>query len=243
MPPEVYLFPAVILLCCVAAGVWFFLFENKSKNGMRRLCKVLNARSMQNDVIFHNAVWKDAAGVICTDHIVCSVKGVFVLKELNLAGKIEGDDVSSVWKVTTKEKRVCTFDSPVKQNARAVAALKQILGKDTPIESIVVAVQGKTECNSAHLCTPRSLKKFFASLPDVQSEAQRAETAQRLEQFLAGQKLRRKDHTEVFWRETNLCPKCGDRMIAKGKGFCRCVCKKKSCGFELQRENRKRKNA
>lgn len=80
------------------------------------------------------------------DHIILRRNGIFVIETKNFSGTIYGNENNSQWtQVLGYGKEKHKFYSPVKQNETHVRKIKEILGKDAPVFSIVVFVNGNID--------------------------------------------------------------------------------------------------
>lgn len=172
-----------------------------------------------NDVLF------DTESKSCQiDHIVINRNGVFVIETKNYSGRVYGNDSQHEWTQVLRYGKVKNkFYSPVKQNQTHVYELKKIVGKDTPIKSMVVFVQGNTKyITSEYICPLRDINKTLGNpvgghlldkdvmlkINNLILEAKNVSTTSN-RQHVKNIKEMKQDI------ENDICPRCGGKLVLK----------------------------
>ncbi len=72
------------------------------------------------------------------DMLYITKKGIFVFESKNYSGVIKGDKEDLKWQVNYKNGASYSFYNPIKQNETHIRCLRNIIGNDIPIFSIIV---------------------------------------------------------------------------------------------------------
>lgn len=72
------------------------------------------------------------------DHVLINHAGVFIVETKGLAGRIFNQGEHAPWMQVLPSEQSMQFESPIVQNARHVSVLKEMLGNEYPVYSVVV---------------------------------------------------------------------------------------------------------
>ncbi len=172
-----------------------------------------------NDVLF------DTENKSCQiDHIVINENGVFVIETKNYSGRIYGTDSQQEWTQVLQYGKVKNkLYNPVKQNQTHIYELEKIIGKDTPIKSLIVFVQGNTKyISSKYVCSLKLIKKIIDQ-PISNTTLSSGDMAN-INGVISGLKnnsnTTNKQHVKNINQmkediANNICPRCGGKLILK----------------------------
>ena len=72
------------------------------------------------------------------DHIFLCEKGIFVIETKTMNGTIFADPANEYWSIDVLSNNARTFYNPIMQNASHVKAIKNLVGDDLDVQSVVV---------------------------------------------------------------------------------------------------------
>lgn len=132
-------------LCC--CGDYEMSPEEIGKQGEKIVIKKSKPRLWEYQRELHDYTFRSKDGKSRQiDHIIIRSNGIFVVETKNYSGTIYGTENQMQWtQVLGYGREKHKFYNPVKQNATHVSKIREILGKDAPIFSIVVFVNGNIE--------------------------------------------------------------------------------------------------
>ena len=118
--------------------------EHKGEIGEDIVKKATRKRIMSYSREIHDFNMNEENGTKCQiDHIILRENGIFVIETKNYSGMIFGTEEQKYWtQVLSYGKVKNHFYSPVRQNRRHIYKLKEILGDDAPLFSVVVFTNG-----------------------------------------------------------------------------------------------------
>ncbi|WP_018079153.1 NERD domain-containing protein [Thiobacillus denitrificans] len=88
--------------------------------------------------VIHNVLLQSELYSCEIDHILINHAGVFVVETKGMSGRIFNQGENMPWIQAPSTDHSMEFESPIEQNARHVSVLKELLGTEYPIYSLVV---------------------------------------------------------------------------------------------------------
>lgn len=182
-----------------------------AKKSLKKLPK--NRYLVLNDIVLKNT--KKAYKI---DNIIISSYGIFIIKYLDVTGKIYGDDREDSWiELTDKKKKY--FSNPVKENHSSIRLLASILELDSSYFIPIICVPSE-----ATICTETKDKITQVELLDDTIKTYRKEVIKygliEIKKKLKNSNI--KTENSIFEmteeKDNNTCPKCGGKLVVrKGK--------------------------
>lgn len=168
-PYDLILVIAVVAVALTVLVLHFTRARRRGRAGERKVARLLKRCMIAGDRLVNDlylADPRDKSRSAQIDHVLLSVRGIFVVETKNYSGDIYGDDGAYQWTQALADGNVVhEFYNPVKQNAAHIAALKKALGTDVRMENLVVFVQGNIgKIASSCVCSPQGLKSRLASI-------------------------------------------------------------------------------
>lgn len=214
-----YLALAIIALYYLAK----FILKLPGVKGALGELKVRRALRRQKYVI-NNLILADERGHTSQiDHIVINSAGVFVIETKNYAGRIYGNDNQLEWTQVLNYGRIKNkLYNPVKQNATHIYKLKQIIGNDFPVFSVVVFVKGNTEfIESDDVYTIQEMKFLIKEGADKQLLDEKIlEIYNKLLSLKENCKITSREHVQNIGKmqkelDAGKCPRCGGELVER----------------------------
>ena len=197
----------------------------KGAIGERRVAKKLNkvAKKYNGKVINDVIVQGEDGKTSQIDHILFTPYMIFVVETKNYAGRIYGSDGDQYWTQVlayghTKNK----LYNPVKQNMTHIYRLKETLGKNCHMESVIVIVSGNlNHITSKHAYSPRGLKNLISKDdPIIFSDEQIDYYYNKVIEFKNNPVISKREHVKNIKQmkkdvENNICPRCGGKLVLR----------------------------
>lgn len=202
-------------------GIWGeYQVKNKLKWFFRKSGVVIN-NFVYVDEDYESAVDSKHIKTIQIDHIVVGEKGVLVVETKNYAGRIYGNKNQSEWtQVLNYGKVKNKVHNPIMQNETHCYYVQKIVGENVPIRSVVVFVKNNTEhitC-TGEVVNLNSLKKYLCFLPDLLTQEQVIEIADKLQSVNQSGTISNRQHKKNVKNLLNdidagVCPRCGSALV------------------------------
>ena len=220
-------FVGVFIFVCVVALLFVFLSTPfmKGKIGEWYVSLVLKALSKKHDCKVINDVIIISEGKSSQiDHILINKSGVYVIETKNYSGRIYGRGFDKQWtQVLAYGKVKKKLYSPLFQNKVHIYRLKEILGIDENIFSLVVFVKGNIGyIESDEVYTPMLMYKHICEhIEDIKlSDEDIDNIYNKIIEFKTNPMMTVKEHVEEI-KETrrdiaeNICPHCKTPLILR----------------------------
>ena len=172
-----------------------------------------------NNIMFQTEDGKSSQ----VDHVLINKNGVFVIETKNYAGRIYGNEKQHEWtQVFNYGKNKFHFYNPIKQNATHMYRLKEAIGDNIYMKSIIVFVQNNTayiESNKVY-----TIREMKTAIRNTQSHQLSVETMEsiynKLMDLKNGKTISKKEHINnidkmLYDIELNNCPRCGGKLIER----------------------------
>ena len=197
----------------------------KGAIGEKRVAKRLNKVAAKykgkviNDVIVQGEDGKTSQ----IDHILFTPYMIYVIETKNYAGRLYGSDGDQYWTQVlayghTKNK----LYNPVKQNMTHIFRLKEVLGKNCHMESVVVIVSGNLSyINSKHVYSLKDLKHLIKDEEHVLfTDDQLDFYYNKVVEFKNNPVVTKREHVQSIKQmkkdvENNVCPRCGGKLVLR----------------------------
>ncbi len=182
-----------------------------AKKSLKKLGK--NKYIILNDIVINST-----RKVHKIDNIIISSYGIFIIKYLDVTGKIYGDDREDKWIELTDKKKIY-IDNPVKENHSSIRVLSKLLDLDSSYFIPIICVP-----SDAIICTETKDKITQVELLDDTIKTYRKEVIKygllEIKKKLKNSNLKRE--SSIFndreEKDNNTCPKCGSKLVVrKGK--------------------------
>lgn len=196
--------------------------EYKGKVGEKRvgnkLVKLTN--KLDGVRIFHNLTVETPDGSTQIDHLILSIRGIFVIETKNMRGWIFGDERQRQW-TQVLYRRKTKFQNPIHQNYKHVKAIHNFLSVDLRIIFNIVVFSGDAKFKTK---MPDNVVTIRELLPYIQSHNQCLLTSEDVDRYAslitnaaASGLISDKQHVENVKnnRSNPLCPKCGAAMVLR----------------------------
>lgn len=142
------------------------------------------------------------------DLLYITEKGIFVFESKNYSGWIFGDEASQYWTAMLPNRQKNRFYNPIKQNRTHMKWLRQCVGPDIPLFSIIVFSE-RCELKKVTVDTPEikvikrdrtyaTMRSIWEQSPDALSEERAAELYTLLKGFTAVDKATKQAHIETI---------------------------------------------
>lgn len=171
------------------------------------------------------------------DLLYITVKGIFVIESKNYSGYIFGNDKSSKWTVTLyggkdwigrKKVEKHQFYNPIWQNQTHIKFLKQFLGEDIQMLSIIVFSE-RCELKSIeasrpnlYICQrdrlPHVMRVAWKEYPDVLNQEKIEEIYNKLSPLTNADEALKQQHIQNInnrFSSTDICPRCGGKLVLR----------------------------
>lgn len=229
------------LIPLIVVAILLFIFFNKSPKAIGRRGESAIANTLDFASFFgksgktlRNLYVPTANGKTTEiDIIYIMVKGIFVIESKNYTGYIFGSDNQRNWTVTLYKGRFRRlekhkFYNPIWQNNTHMKALREYLGEDIKMMSLIVfsdrcelksinyAQDSVIVCKRNHL--NRALSNFWNTTPDLLSEEKIEELYARLFALTNPDEVTKQAHVESIkndYSNANICPWCGGKLVLR----------------------------
>lgn len=176
------------------------------------------------DYVINNLVVKGEDGRTSQiDHVVINESGIFVIETKNYSGKIFGGYNQLEWTQTLAGGRIKhKFYNPIKQNKTHVCRIKEIVGNDVPMFSIIVFVKANISSIKATCVHDiASMKATIRTKREIQITPEKIDYYHELLQnYKLQNKISKKEHISNIDKlmdeiDNNICPRCGAELIER----------------------------
>lgn len=133
----------------------------KGASGERKVKKVINNNSNKNTYVINDYITEKDGKTSQIDHIVIRPQGIEVVETKNYNGTIYGKKDEKSWTSHYGHKKNYKMQNPINQNQGHCQAIKDIIGKDVPIQNTVVFT-GKGNISSVSYDNVYSLEEYKA---------------------------------------------------------------------------------
>ena len=174
------------------------------------------------------------------DVVFITQKGIFVFESKNYSGWIFGDEKSKNWTVMFPNKRKEQFYNPILQNKTHMKWMKNFVGEDIPLFSIIVFSERcehkKVTVESEDIKvikrdrTYAAVRGIWDKNPDVVSDEKLEELYSKLKQLTNVDEAVKKAHVETIEKKfkkkpedtgtdesqkDHVCPRCGAELVLR----------------------------
>ena len=186
---------------------------NMSLSHSDNACSINNLTIIDNNMKTHQI-----------DHVSIRENGIFCIETKSLIGFVFGDEKSKYWTQTLYTGERHYIYNPIKQNQSHCYHIKQIIGNNYIVNSIIVMSNNNADnISCSNVINLRNLKSYLNSFDNgVRLTASEInEIYQKLEN--ANAHISKSEHIQNI-RQTqieisyNICPRCGGKLVLrKGK--------------------------
>ena len=200
--------------------ILFVLFYRELKSSTKVLLAKKSLKQLPKDkyIVLSDIVIKTARKAHKIDNVIISSYGIFIIKYLDVKGKIYGDDRESSWIELTNNKKNY-FDNPVKENHGSIRALSQLLDLDSNYFISIICVP-----SDAVICTETKDKMTQVELLDDTIKTYRKEVIKygllEIKKKIKSSNIATESYfsSDLEEHDINSCPKCGSKLVVrKGK--------------------------
>ena len=210
--------PVFWIVVVIVGLLIIFYKELKSNTKVLLAKKALKKLPKDKYIVLSDIVIKSTRKAHKIDNVIISSYGIFIIKYLDVSGKIYGDDREEQWiELTDKKKKY--FDNPVKENHSCIRVLSEILDLDSNYFISIITVP-----NDAVVCTETKDKITQVELLDDTIKTYRKEVIKyglvEIKKILLKSNITFEGSFPTPHRENdhNTCPKCGSKLVVrKGK--------------------------
>lgn len=218
---------------------------SRGNKGEERVIKALKKRKdyfkLLNNVTFRN---DNSEMTHQVDHIFINSHGVFVIETKNYYGTITVIEDENLWfKEVKGDKEI--ISNPLKQNKSHRKIVKNILGKNFDVISVVVFVKNNApylgdenvinfkDLNAFIDCYPYSKELNEEEIKEayklIKASSVKISKAEHLENISYLSQIKRELKAEIEYAvENNICPRCGGKMVEENYHY-RCS----KCDFKF----------
>jgi hypothetical protein len=218
--------PFLIILLIVVVAVGAYAKTPSGKGVIGELIVRINIGKTKpgkqyvvNNILFQTDDGKSSQ----VDHVLINPNGVFVVETKNYAGRIYGNEKQHEWtQVFNYGRSKFHFYNPVKQNATHIYRLREALGNNVYMKSLIVFVQNNTAyIESDKVCTIREMKYAIKEPQSKQLSVNDMEIIyNQLLDLKNGKSVSKKEHvkninTMLDGVDKNICPRCGGKLVER----------------------------
>ena len=155
------------------------------------------------------------------DHIVINQSGIYVIETKNYSGRIYGQENQLEWtQVLNYGKVKNKLYNPIKQNKTHVYHILNILGKDIPVVSAVVFVQGNTQyINASGVYNLKGLKLLVRNelliLSPQEMDALYNKLLEANDKTITNTEHVNNINNIKTTISHNVCPRCGKKLVMR----------------------------
>ncbi len=217
-------FLIVLLIVLVAVGAYAKTPSGKGVIGELIVRMHIGKTKPGTQYVVNNILFQTDDGKSSqVDHVLINPNGVFVVETKNYAGRIYGNEKQHEWtQVFNYGKSKFHFYNPVKQNATHIYRLREALGSNVYMKSLIVFVQNNTEyIESDKVCTIREMKYAIKEPQVKQLSVNDMEIIyNKLLDLKNGKTVSKKEHvkninTMLNEIDNNVCPRCGGKLVER----------------------------
>ena len=217
-------FLVVLLIILVAVGAYAKTPSGKGVIGELIVRMHIGKTKPGTQYVVNNILFQTDDGKSSqVDHVLINSNGVFVVETKNYAGRVYGNEKQHEWtQVFNYGKSKFHFYNPVKQNATHIYRLREALGNNVYMKSLIVFVQNNIEyIESDKVCTIREMKYAIKEPQAKQLSVNDMEIIyNQLLDLKNGKSVSKKEHvkninTMLDGVDKNICPRCGGKLIKR----------------------------
>lgn len=171
-----------------------------------------------NDLCFE----RKGGGSTQIDHVYINKRGIWVIETKNYKGKIYGKPHGERWTQSLLYgKETHTFYNPLKQNETHIGVLRSYLGKDAPLRSVVVFVNGDISAiDHPFVVKACDIDKILLTGDACLSSVEMQAYALKLQKIQEEHGISDEEHIENVEAlqdeiENYVCPRCHKKLVVR----------------------------
>lgn len=207
-----------------------YVEEQKSISGRvgeLHVSSIIGESAFGRRYAFNDVLLKNGSRSAQIDHILVNRAGIFVIETKKISGQILGSVESDKWTQYKYDNIKGSFYNPIKQNETHIRFLKEIIGNQHPVYSLIVfANDNKPKITSKAVINLSELRSTIIeiSLDNKLSSDDINNIATIIRNHTSHSDLERKRHIEMAKQakdalDAGRCPRCKKKLVVKKGRF------------------------